>query len=90
MPPDTLRTLVRDCIEQHLPRHQLEIMKMAEESERSVLERFKSAAVNEIIRADDENQARNNTTVEDETDATPRAAKRRAWNKQQRRGKNGR
>src|SRR5262249_28972312 len=36
MPPDTLRTLVRGCIERHLPRHQLEIMKIAEASERSV------------------------------------------------------
>jgi hypothetical protein len=32
--PDMLRMLVRDAIERHLPRHQLEILKAAEESER--------------------------------------------------------
>jgi hypothetical protein len=37
MPPDTLRALVRDCIERHLPRHQLKILKVAEESERELL-----------------------------------------------------
>jgi hypothetical protein len=35
----TPATLVRDCIEQHLPRHQLEILKVAEESERTLLRR---------------------------------------------------
>jgi hypothetical protein len=37
VPPDLLRALVRDCIEQHLPRHQLEIKKVVEESEREWL-----------------------------------------------------
>jgi hypothetical protein len=32
--PDTLRTIVREAIEQHLPAEQLEILKAAEESER--------------------------------------------------------
>jgi hypothetical protein len=40
MPPDTLRALVRECIERHLPRHQLEVLKVAEESEREYLMQF--------------------------------------------------
>jgi hypothetical protein len=38
IPPDRLRDLVRTCIEGHLPRHQLETLKIAEESERALLE----------------------------------------------------
>jgi hypothetical protein len=34
MPPDTLREMVEDCINKHLPQHQLEIAKIAERSER--------------------------------------------------------
>jgi hypothetical protein len=37
---NTLRGMVRNCIEQHLPRHQLEILKVAEESEREQLRMF--------------------------------------------------
>jgi hypothetical protein len=37
IPPDRLRDLVRSAIEQHLPRDQLEILKVAEESERELL-----------------------------------------------------
>jgi hypothetical protein len=40
MPPDTLRALVRECIERHLPRHQLDVLKVAEESEREYLMQF--------------------------------------------------
>ena len=40
IPPDLLRGLVRDCIERHLPRHHLEMMKVAEESERAQLRIF--------------------------------------------------
>jgi len=36
--PDMLRQLVRNAIEHHLPRHQLEVMKSAEASEREGLE----------------------------------------------------
>ena len=42
MPPDMLREFVRNCIEHHLPQHQLEIMKVAEESERVPLEALAS------------------------------------------------
>jgi hypothetical protein len=38
--PDTLRELVRACIERHLPQDQLEILKVAEESEREALKMF--------------------------------------------------
>jgi hypothetical protein len=37
IPPDRLRDLVRSAIEQHLPRDQLEILKIAEQSERELL-----------------------------------------------------
>jgi hypothetical protein len=37
IPPDTLRELVRTTIEHHLPKHQFEILKKAEESERELL-----------------------------------------------------
>jgi hypothetical protein len=40
MPPDTLRALVRNCIERHLPRHQMEILKTVEASERTLLRKF--------------------------------------------------
>jgi hypothetical protein len=39
-PPDTLRELVRRVIEVHLPRKQLEILKVAEDSEREMLVAF--------------------------------------------------
>jgi len=45
IPPDILRALVRDCIERHLPRHQLEILKVAEESERALLRRHTTLAM---------------------------------------------
>jgi hypothetical protein len=35
--PDVLRSIVREAIERHLPRRQLEILKVAEQSERSLL-----------------------------------------------------
>lgn len=35
--PDTLRQLVRDAIERHMPRHQFEVLKTAEASERAFL-----------------------------------------------------
>jgi hypothetical protein len=35
-----LRDIVRNAIEQHLPRHQLEILKVAEQSEREQLRMF--------------------------------------------------
>jgi len=35
--PATLRALVQDCIERHLPRRQLEVLKAAEQSERLLL-----------------------------------------------------
>jgi hypothetical protein len=35
--PDTLRGIVLEAIERHLPEHQLEILKAAEESEREIL-----------------------------------------------------
>jgi hypothetical protein len=37
IPPDTLRELVERAINLHLPRHQFEVMKVAEESERELL-----------------------------------------------------
>jgi hypothetical protein len=37
LPADYLRALVRGAIEQHLPRRQLEILKVAERSERQLL-----------------------------------------------------
>jgi hypothetical protein len=40
IPPDTLRALVQECIEQHLPQEQLEVLKVAEESERALLRSF--------------------------------------------------
>ena len=40
IPPDTLRQMVCECIERHLPRHQLEILKQAERSERATLRLF--------------------------------------------------
>jgi hypothetical protein len=45
MPPNVLRALVRHCIERHLPQHQLEILKIAEESERSILRQFVDSVV---------------------------------------------
>jgi hypothetical protein len=38
--PDVLRLIVRAAIERHLPRHQLEILKVAEKSERDILTQF--------------------------------------------------
>jgi hypothetical protein len=40
IPADTLRDLVRFHIEQHLPRSQLEVLKVAEQSERKLLRAF--------------------------------------------------
>jgi hypothetical protein len=41
--PDTLRTLVREAIEQHLPRRQMEVLKVAERSERDLLKKWAAA-----------------------------------------------
>jgi hypothetical protein len=46
MPPDTLRDLVHDVIERHLPRHQFQIAKVAEESERQIIRQFVGDAIN--------------------------------------------
>jgi hypothetical protein len=45
LPPDTLRALVRYYIERHLPRHELEILKAAEESERSIIRQLVTAVI---------------------------------------------
>jgi hypothetical protein len=37
IPPDRLRSLVRDAIERHLPQRQLDVLKVAEDSERAIL-----------------------------------------------------
>jgi hypothetical protein len=38
IPPDTLRQLVSDCIEQHIDRHALQLAIIAEENERKILD----------------------------------------------------
>ena len=43
IPPDDLRTLVREAIEQFLPREQFDILKVAEESERDLLRQWAGA-----------------------------------------------
>ena len=45
--PDTLRSLVRMCIEDHLPQDQLKVLKVAEASEREMLQLFVQQAVGE-------------------------------------------
>ena len=40
LPADRLRKLVRKCIERHIPQHQLDALRAAEDSEREVLERW--------------------------------------------------
>jgi len=40
IPADKLRMLVRECIERHVDQHQLEILKIAEESERELLKKW--------------------------------------------------
>ncbi len=40
IPPDTLRKLVRDAIEHHLPREQFDVLKVAEKSEQDFLNRW--------------------------------------------------
>ncbi len=40
IPPDTLRSMVRDAIEQHLPAHELEHLKRIEAAERETLMQF--------------------------------------------------
>lgn len=42
IPPDWLRSLVRFCIEEHLPQDQLRVLKIAEQSERAILSRMVS------------------------------------------------
>ncbi len=42
IPPDWLRSLVRVCIEEHLPQDQLRVLKVAEESERAILSKMVS------------------------------------------------
>jgi hypothetical protein len=43
MPPDLLRSIVRDCIETHIDAHQLAVTLAAEESEREYLLRLADA-----------------------------------------------
>ena len=38
VPPDTLRTLVRSIIEHHLPAGHMRVLKVAEDSERQILQ----------------------------------------------------
>jgi hypothetical protein len=40
IPPDHLRHLVENAINRHLPQHQLEVLKAAEESERDIITRL--------------------------------------------------
>ncbi|HEY8005859.1 MAG TPA: hypothetical protein VIE66_03415 [Methylocella sp.] len=40
LPPDTLRQLVQEAIEQHLPPHEFKVLKAAEESERTAIKAF--------------------------------------------------
>jgi hypothetical protein len=40
IPPDDLRLIVQLAIEHHLPRHQFEVLKAAEQSEREIISRF--------------------------------------------------
>jgi hypothetical protein len=40
IPPDKLRDLVRGCIERHIDQEQMKVLRVAEESERSTLERW--------------------------------------------------
>jgi hypothetical protein len=44
IPPTILRDLVRESIERHLPKHELDILKVAEESERSFLRKWTDVA----------------------------------------------
>jgi len=46
--PEDMRALVRDAIERHLPRHQLEVMKVAERSERDLLRQWASVLGGEL------------------------------------------
>jgi hypothetical protein len=53
LPAQALRKLVHECIENHIPQHQLDTLRAAEESEREVLERWAVAAALDLIVADD-------------------------------------
>ena len=44
IPPDTLRAMVREAIERHLPAHELQLLKQVEESERELLLKFVEGA----------------------------------------------
>jgi hypothetical protein len=44
IPPQDLRDLVQIVIEQHLPRHQFDILKIAEASERNIIKRLVGVA----------------------------------------------
>jgi hypothetical protein len=44
LPPQVLRDLVRDCIEQHISSAQVEALRAAEESERALIEQFAQEA----------------------------------------------
>ena len=48
MPPDILRSLVRDSIERHLPLHKLELAKITEESERAGLMALRGIHIMEV------------------------------------------
>ena len=43
IPPDTLRALVRTCMEQHLPRRELKCLRQIEKAERESLLEFAAA-----------------------------------------------
>jgi hypothetical protein len=45
IPPDEMRRIVKRAIERHLPKHQLDIVKVAEASERQALRIFARAAI---------------------------------------------
>jgi hypothetical protein len=45
VPPDVMRELVQDAIERHLPKREFEILKVAETSERRIIERLVGKAV---------------------------------------------
>jgi len=44
IPPDRLRQLVRECIEHHVDHHQVEVLRVAEQSEREIAEKIAETA----------------------------------------------
>jgi len=61
IPPDTLRELIRNAIEEHLPKRQCDILKKAEESERELLRAW-------VGRLNPEYEYEENNEDEDEDD----------------------